>query len=175
MPDTSQSLPRPVDTDCGGYWTTYTEQVTGDDVLASLRQSAERMEAWFQGVDEAKASTPYAPGKWSPKELLGHMLDTDRMFGMRTMAISHGETHALFGFDQDVYVAGGCFNDRSVANLLDEYRGLRASHLALFASLQPEQAARRGNASGGDFTARAFPWIMAGHEIHHLKVLEERY
>lgn len=175
MTTTNPALPRPTDADCGGYWLGYAGKVEGSDVLAALQQEPKRIEAWFSSAGEDKAGKPYAEGKWSPKQLLGHLIDTERMFGMRTMALARGETQDLFGFDQDVYVAGGAFDDRSVASLMEEYRGLRASHVALFASLSPEQAARRGRASGGEFTARAFPWILAGHEIHHLAILEERY
>ena len=171
----AQAFPRPTAEDCTEYWRGYTDLIQGTDILAALEAQAREFESRFGGMEEERGNYAYAEGKWTIKEVLGHLIDCERIFGVRALAIARGESQDMFGFEQDDYVSEGQFNKRTVAGLLAEFFPMRASHLALFASLSPLQAGRNGKASGSSFTARTYPWLMAGHAIHHFKVLDRLY
>jgi hypothetical protein len=109
------------------------------------------------------------------KEVVGHLVDTEHVMGFRALAFARGDRTPLPGFEQDDYVSGGRFDDRSFASLAAEFEGLRDAHLALFATFDDATWLRRGTASGCEFTTRAVAWILAGHVMHHAAVLDERY
>ena len=117
----------------------------------------------------------YAPGKWTLKEVLGHLTDDERIFAYRALCIARGDTHPLESFDENAYVAGANFNDRSVGNLLDEYYFVRRSTVALFESLSSDAWLRRGTVSGYSASVRGLAFHIAGHELHHLAIVRERY
>lgn len=168
-------FPRPTADDCADYWRGYCDLVQSNDVLAALAGQAKEVEALLGAMDEERGNFAYASGKWSIKEVIGHLLDSERIFAVRALAIARGEAQDMFGFEQDDYVRQGSFIDRTVASLLAEYSPMRASNLAMLASLSAEQAARTGTASGSNFTARTYPWLIAGHEAHHLSVIAKLY
>ncbi len=170
-------LERPKADEFAPYYQTYIDAVAGEsapvlDLLESLRTSTASL---LECVTGSEADHRYEPGKWTVREVLGHMIDVERVFGIRCLAIARGDKANLPGFDQDDYVANGAFGKRSIGSLLEERDGLRRSHLALFRGFTDEAWLRTGTANDAPFSARAIPYIIAGHEVHHVQVLRDRY
>jgi len=157
------------------YHAQYVDQVPHGDVLEILAQQLDSSLTLLRGIDEQHAGHRYAPGKWSIKELVGHVVDIERVFAYRALVFARGDKTPLPGVEQDDLVAGGHFETRSLASLCTELEHLRRSNLALFESLSSEVLTRRGEASGFEMTVRAILFIIAGHERHHVTVLRERY
>ena len=116
-----------------------------------------------------------APGKWSIKEVIGHLVDSERVFAYRALCFSRNDKNPLPSMEQDDYVTYGNFDRRTLQDLGDEFRYVRLSSIILFKSFDKEIELRRGTASGFEFTVRTFPYIIAGHVEHHLKILKDRY
>ena len=131
--------------------------------------------ALLSGVPESRGSFAYAPGKWTLKEVVGHMADAERVFSYRALRIARGDTMPLHGFDEQAWVPNAGANARTLADLLGELRVVRASTLALLRHLPPESTSRVGTASDRPVSVRAVAWIIAGHERHHLGIIRERY
>jgi uncharacterized damage-inducible protein DinB len=166
---------RPAADEYAEYYGRYIGRVPDAPVLETLeRQIARTMEV-LRAVPEERGGHRYAPGKWSVKEVLGHVTDVERIFAGRALHFARGETQPLPGMDQDAYVAAADFDRRPLAAILDELEAVRRSSLALFVGFDADTWTRRGVASGYTFTVRAMPWILAGHELHHREVLRERY
>lgn len=168
-------MQRPTQADHHPYFQRYVGRVPEGDILELLSAGLETSRALLRRVDEERSEYRYAPGKWSVKELWGHVLDSERIFGVRCLAIIRGETYAYPPFDEDAYVKTARFERRSLADLFAEFEHLRRSHLHLFASMDDEEGARLGWSFGAPIRARSVPWILAGHEIHHREILKERY
>jgi len=166
---------RPASTEYGAYYGRYISQLPDGDVLETMRAGVKELEGLLGGLDEQQALFRYAPGKWSIKEVLGHMLDVERVMTYRALRIGRGDSTPLPGFEQDDYVKAAHNDRRPLASLLAEYRHLRASNLELFGSFDPEALMRTGTASGYPFTARALIWVIAGHERHHLNGFRRDY
>jgi uncharacterized damage-inducible protein DinB len=126
-------------------------------------------------LNEQQAEFRYAPGKWSIKETLGHITDTERIFGYRLLRIARGDQAPLSGFEQDDYVKSGNFSARTLADLLEEFSSVRRASLTLLRSLDAAAWTRRGIANQVEVSVRAIAWIIAGHERHHRLILEQRY
>jgi len=167
------SRPRPGE--YSPYFDRYLGPLPDGDVLALLRTQGEQTAALLLAAPPALGAHRYAPGKWSVREVLGHIIDTERVFTYRALRFSRGDATPLPGFEQDDYVENGGFGDRAVPDLVKEFQAVREASLALFAGMSEEMLGRRGIASGAELTVRAIPWIMAGHERHHVRILEERY
>ncbi len=168
-------MQRPRATEHAEYYALYIDRVPDGDVLEHLRAQAQGTLDLMRPIDDERARYRYAPDKWSIKQVLGHVIDVERAFGFRAMAFAREERAAIPGLEQDEYVACANFDARPLASLLEEFEALRRSHLALFASFDDETSLRRGVASGCEFSVRAVPYILAGHELHHVDVLRERY
>ncbi len=167
---------RPAPGDYLPYYQGYIDRVpAGADPLQTLGEQPAEVQAVFGPLSEAQGAAPYAPGKWTPKELLLHQIDTERIFAYRALRIARADAQPLLGFEQDDYVAHSAANTRTMASLLAEYGAVRAATLALFGAFTEEQLDRRGTANGGAVTVRALLYILAGHERHHLAVFRERY
>ncbi len=126
-------------------------------------------------ANENKSDYAYEPGKWTVKEVLGHITDTERILSFRALSIARGEKNSLPGFEQDDYVKEGFFNSRNFKDLLNEFIYLRKANILMFKSFSDEVLMRRGKANNYEFTVNAFMHIIPGHVQHHLKVLEEKY
>jgi hypothetical protein len=164
---------RPESGEYGEHAATDIARVAGDDAVDALRlQEGEVRELFGNLADPLMC---YAPGKWTLKEVLGHLTDDERIFAYRALCIARGDTHPLESFDENAYVAGANFNDRTVANLLDEYSLVRRSSIALFESLSPDAWLRRGTVAGYTASVRGLAFHIAGHELHHVAVIRERY
>ena len=129
----------------------------------------------FAAHTERDGTFRYAPDKWTVKEVLGHVTDSERIFVYRALRIARGDQTPLQGFEQDDYVRGGNFGERALVDLAEEFVLVRAATIAFFKSLQKDAWPRRGVANKNEVTVRALAFIVAGHELHHRQILEERY
>lgn len=166
---------RPRQDEVGSYYFRYIDLVPEGDVLVELERGLEETRTLLARFGEARGGHRYAIGKWSVKELVGHVIDGERVFAYRALRIARGDATPLAGFEQDDYVAAADSNRRRLADLVEELAHLRAANLLFFRSLLPADWERRGTASNNPFVACAFPFILAGHETHHRRVLAERY
>lgn len=157
------------------YYAAYIDRVQGADVLSFLRQQQADSEATLLGLSEETASFRYAPDKWSVKEVVGHLCDTERVFAYRALCIARGESQSLPGMDQDVYVAGANFDSRSIDSLAQELAAVRSATIALFESLDEQGWQRSGIANEVPISVRAIAFVIAGHESHHMALLRDKY
>lgn len=144
-------------------------------VLAHLEDQARLIDAFFRALPADRLRYRYAPGKWTPKEILLHLADDERIYAYRALRFARGDGTELPGFDQDPYAAASGADARALESLLAEHAAVRASTLSLFANLPDAALTRSGVANGARVTVRALAWHIAGHELHHLKILRERY
>ena len=166
---------RPENNEYGEWYAGYVSSITEIDVVAVLTEQIEEITTLYRSINEAKGTFTYAEGKWTVKELLGHTIDAERVFGYRLHRFSHGDLTPLSSFDQDIYVANGRSNLRTFADLIDEFVTQRRSHVALARSFREEDWDLAGIASDSPVTVRALAFIMAGHVRHHSQILKERY
>ena len=166
---------RPNPGDYSPYYENYIKLIEGEDILKILNDQSKKTQDVLNSFSEHKGNFRYADGKWTVKEVAGHLLDTERVFAYRALCIARGEKKSLPGFDQDEYVNAGNFNRRELFDLNYEYRLLRESNLLLFRSFTPEMFRLRGFASESTVTVLALLFIIAGHEKHHINVLREKY
>lgn len=146
-----------------------------EDVMDVLGHQLDRMAARFRGVVEETGNHRYAPGKWSVKEVVGHLSDTERVLSYRALRIGRGDTTPLPAFDDQAYVPAARARERTLADLVEEWRDVRRATLALFRHLPKAAWKHRGVASDQPISVRALAYIIAGHTRHHLELLEERY
>lgn len=168
-------LQRPAADEHAPYYSTYTSLVPEGDVRDHLKRQLSETVALLSGVSDERSSRAYGPGKWTLKEAVLHMADTERVFGYRMLRIGRGDTTPLPGFEQDDWVPHSGANSRSLASLVLEFATIRAATLQLMESFDAAAWARRGTASDKPVTVRALAYICAGHELHHQKILRERY
>lgn len=166
---------RPSPADCPPYYFTYIDKVPTGDVIDLLRQGISETVGLLDSLPKESGSFRYAEGKWTICEVIGHMIDCERVFAYRGLRIGRGDATPMPGFEQDDYVAATDFSQRSISSLLNEFQVVRASTLYLFENMTTDEIARTGTASGGTFSTRSMPFIIAGHEIHHIGVLKEKY
>jgi hypothetical protein len=166
---------RPQVTEYAPYYAGYVALVPEDNVLAVLATQAAPVSRIAAVVTGERETYRYEPGKWSVRELLGHLIDAERAFGYRIFAISRGEETPIPGFDEQQYVRLSRYHTCTAAELAAELASLRDANLRLMARLDDEAWTRRGTASGVPVTVRAVAYIMAGHVRHHLAILSERY
>jgi DinB family protein len=174
-PPRETAVRRPEAGEVAPFYRGYLETVPEGDVLALLERGPGELRAALSGLDESRGAHRYAPGKWSIKEVLGHVNDAERVFSYRALRMARGDTTPLASFDQDAYVARSLADRRRLADLLDEFAHLRAASVLLFRGFEPAAWERKGTASDCSFVVCAFPFILAGHELHHRQVLVDRY
>lgn len=166
---------RPAPEEYAPFFTGYVNLVPETDVLPVLAAQGDEIRRLAASVPAGRETFRYAPGKWSVREIFGHIGDGERVFGYRAFCISRGDQAPLPGFDENDYIAESAYDERTVAELADDFAGLRASNLAVLGRLDPTRWARVGNANGKPVSVRALAFIMAGHARHHLGVLKARY
>jgi len=166
---------RPAKGDYGEYYQKYVDLVKGDDIFRILVEQNMDSQNVLNSFSESKGNYKYAEGKWTVKEVIGHMMDVERIFAYRALCIARGETNPLPGMDQDMYVSNGNFNKRQLFDLNYEYRLLRESNILLFGGFDKSVLQKKGTASGYEVTVLALMFMTVGHEKHHLNVLMERY
>jgi uncharacterized damage-inducible protein DinB len=156
------------------YYDTYIGKVPDGDVLELLDKLKDSSYQLFSNLNDEQANYAYADGKWTLKQALGHMIDTERTFAYRLLCFSRDYVE-LPGFDQEVYTNNATFNDRTIQSLAAEFKATRESNIYLIQSLTDEQLDRYGVASGNRASVRALVYMLAGHELHHLEIIRERY
>ncbi len=171
MPDSPR---RPAQDECADFYQPYIAAVEGP-LLPSLTDDADAWRAMLTAVPPDREGHRYAEGKWSIREVVGHVIDAERMFSVRAMAFARGDRSHFPSFDENAYAAASGADRRSLASLTDELSAVRASTLALLHSFENETWDRQGMASGFEFTVRSLAWIIAGHSRHHRRVVAERY
>lgn len=166
---------RPAQDEHAPYYEKYTSLVPDGNIVEILKSQIATTLALLRNLDEEKANFRYAPDKWSIKEVLGHLIDAERIFTYRALRIARNDQTPLPGFEQDGYVPAGNFDARSLSDLLDEFACVRRASLYLFGNLSDEAWSRLGTASDNPVSVRALAYITAGHELHHLNIVRERY
>jgi hypothetical protein len=162
-------------TEAAEYYFTYISQVADGDICGTLETQADETLALLRGISEAQSHHRYAPEKWTIREVVSHLNDTERLFVFRAFWFARGFDSPLPSFDQNVAVREAGADARSWSSHLEEFRAVRAATLAFFQNLPSDAWSRRGIASGNPFTVRALAYISAGHVTHHMKILRERY
>jgi len=169
------TISRPSASEHAPYYSRYIDLVPEGDILQILDVQPKATLSHLSTVDEEKAKFRYAQGKWSIKEVLGHIIDTERVFAFRAFAFSRNDKNPFPGMEQEEYTAGANYDTRPFAGIVDEFLEVRRASVLLFRNFDPGMFFRKGTASGYEFTVRCFPFIIAGHELHHRQVLNDRY
>lgn len=168
-------IPKPGPSDYPAYVSPYIATVPDGAVLDLMEEQTEEIGRFFGRLTPEEADYRYAPDKWSVKEILGHLIDGERVFSYRALRFARNDSTDLPGFDQDTYVAAGRFSDRSMQSLLDEFLPLRRSNTVLFRSFSEEELNRSGTADGRSITVYALAYVLVGHVLHHRNVLRDKY
>jgi len=170
------TIVKPDRTEAAEYYFTYIDQVPDDvDVCRVIESQLPETLALLYSITDEQSFHRYAPDKWTIREVVGHLIDTERLFVFRAFWFARGFDSPLPSFDQNVAITHAGSNDRSWTGLIDEFRVLRQSSLAFFQTLPADAWSRRGIASGYPFTVRALAYMTAGHVTHHARILRERY
>jgi hypothetical protein len=169
------STRRPAAEEHHEYYGTYIALVPDGDVIDVMRGQLADVESLLGPVPSARGAWAYAPGKWTLNEVVGHLIDTERVFAYRATAFSRRDPNPLPSFDQDTWVPCGHYSTRTMRSLLDEWADVRRATIALAAHLPDEAWDYIGTASGRPFTTRACIWIVPGHTAYHLREIRTRY
>ncbi len=166
---------RPEPGEFGDFHAGYIAAVPDGDIRQTLARESGLAADFYAAVPEARSGYAYAPGKWTIREVVAHLADSERVFAYRALRFGRGDRTPLPGFDQELWVPHCHAGTRSWAELLADFAVVREASLHLFRSFAPEDWARRGEASGIEVSVRALAWVVAGHELHHRRILIERY
>lgn len=166
---------RPLTSEYAPYYGNYILQVPDGDFLEILETQQRDLTRMLEPLSDKQAEFRYQPGKWSIKETLGHINDAERIFAYRLLRIGRGDQTPLPGFEQNDYIQPGNFSARKLVSLLEEFASIRRASITLIRSLDNAAYLRRGTASGKEISALALAFIIAGHAIHHQKILANRY
>lgn len=173
--DSHWSNARPDPNEYAPYYQNYIEKVPEGNLLDIFKNLMEETTTLINSLSSEQAARQYNPDKWSVSEVIGHIIDNERIMGTRALCISRGETKQLPGYDQELYIANGNYAVRSLKSLSKEYRMLRSSHIEMFSGFSSDMLQIKGNADGKLVSVRAVAFIMAGHERHHLDILYDKY
>jgi hypothetical protein len=166
---------RPGSGEYAPYYADYIALVPEEDILAVLESQVEGMARLFAGRRDDAGAFCYAPGKWTIAEVLGHVIDVERVDAYRALRIARNDKTPLPGFEQDDYVHYGPHARCRVSDLLGEFRHVRLANVALFRALDAGAWMRRGVANNHEVTVRALAYVLAGHARHHMRILERKY
>jgi len=172
---TTATIPRPDATEYAPFYGTYVGKVPDGDLLELLERQRRETQNLLAGLSDTQALHRYAPGKWSIKEVVGHLMDSERVFCYRALRFARADEKPLQGFDEKAWVPAGSFDARPLADLAAELEAVRRATIALFGGFDAAALARKGTADNNEVTVRALAWIVAGHERHHVAILRERY
>lgn len=171
----TSAIGRPAPTEHAQYYEKYVSLVPEGDIVSTLSRQAETTLSLLSSIPEAQADSRYAPDKWSIKEVVGHVIDCERIFAYRALRFARNDPSPLPGFEQDDYVRNAAFGAISLTDLAAEFESLRGASVYMFKSLTAEAWLRSGSANGADVSVRALAHIIAGHELHHVGILRARY
>lgn len=166
---------RPIESEYAPYYEGYIAQVSESDIMPVLRSQLDELDVLLGRVEPDHETFRYAEGKWSIRQLVGHLIDTERVFGYRALCIARGEQQNLPGFDQNDYMSTAPYDRIELEDLLSELRLIRLGNIAMLRTLDEEAWSRVGTANANQVTVRALAFIMAGHVRHHMNVLREKY
>ena len=166
---------RPKPDEADPYYSTYIDRIASEDIVGVLTAQLEEAAGFLVGIPEERSLHQYAPGKWSMRQLLNHVNDSERIFLFRALWFARGFESSLPGFDEKVSASAADADDFSWGSHIHEFRAIRLATLAFFRNLPPEAWSRRGVASEKPFTVRALAYITGGHLVHHMAILKERY
>jgi uncharacterized protein (TIGR03083 family) len=169
------NIGRPESDEIPAHFVGYISKVTESDPVAVLAAQIDVTAALLRGLSDADALKRYAPGKWSVKEVVGHLADTERIMAYRALRIARGDETPLPGFDENAYVPPAKFDVRPLADLVADFRAVRVATLGLLRSFDADAWRRRGTASGKPISVRALGYVIPGHERHHVEILKTRY
>jgi uncharacterized damage-inducible protein DinB len=167
-------MKRPLEGDYAPFYAGYMKNVP-DNVIKALEEQLHSTNSFLKAIPQDKIDFRYAEGKWNIKEIVGHLIDNERIMVYRALSISRNEKQSLPPFEQDDYVRESNYSKRDYTDLVDELRKVRESNLPMFKSFSEEILDRRGVANNTEVTVRAILFIIAGHEIHHINIIKERY
>ena len=167
-------MKRPSNGDYAPFYAGYIKNVP-DDVIKALEDQLYLTNTFFKAIPADKIDYRYAEGKWSIKEIVGHLIDNERIMSYRALSISRNETQSLPGFDENDYMRESNYSKRNYYDIVDELRKVRESNLPMFKSFSEEILDRKGVANNSEVTVRALLFIIAGHEIHHINIVKKRY
>lgn len=157
------------------FYTPYVEFVKDMDVLDALRTAEDRVQDLLMTIPEEKGTYRYGEGKWSLKEVLNHMMDAERVFVYRALRFSRSDQTPLHAFEENDYAPRANAHARTIAQLAQEMQNLRTSTIDLYASFTPEVLSMKGTASNKEISVLSLGYVIAGHDLHHLKIIAERY
>lgn len=169
------AVARPEPGEYAPYYDRYISLVPGTDILGTLNAQRRQMLLLLSGHDDSDGNFRYAPDKWSVKEVLGHVCDTERIFAYRALRIARADRTPIEGFEQDDYIRNSSFASRPLPEIIEDYIAVRRATLTLFRNLDEQAWMRRGIANNNEISVRALAYITAGHELHHRRILEEKY
>jgi hypothetical protein len=169
------TLSRPAPDEYLAYYDRYIALVPDGSLVDLLLEQQLETIGMLRRVDEDRAHYAYAPGKWTIKEVVGHLCDAERVFAYRALRFARGDAQPVAGFDENAYAPAGRFNERRLGSLIDEFQSIRAATVHVFRYLSEEEWSRRGVANGNPISVRALGFVIAGHERHHAKLLRDRY
>ena len=168
-------IARPEPGEYAPYYDRYISLIAGTDILGTLDAQRRQMLLLLSGRDESDGDFRYAPDKWNAKEVLGHVCDTERIFAYRALRIARGDETPMSGFEQDDYVRNGPFANAPMAEIVEDYIAVRRATLTLLRNLEEAAWTRRGTANNNAVSVRALAYTIAGLEVHHRRILEEKY
>ena len=166
---------KPTTAEFPAYYLPFIKMVEQDDAIDAMWMVQAETQAFYRKLTDDQANFRYAPDNWSIKELLGHLIDCERIYQYRALCIARGEKTSLPGFEQDLYVTQSNASSRTIESLMQDFEAVRQSSISLFKSFTEEMHDNVGNANGYDMTVRAIAFIVPGHEKHHLEMVKERY
>jgi uncharacterized damage-inducible protein DinB len=168
-------MKRPLPSEYPSFYKHYVDNVKTNNIIKELRDQVIDIQAIISEIPEEKEEFLYAPGKWTIKEIIGHIIDTERVLGYRAMRFARKDKTPLPGYDEDHYVANGNFNKQTLYSLGHEFAIVREANLALFKTWDEEALSQVGVANGLDVTVRSLLFMIAGHATHHMGVIKEKY
>lgn len=168
-------IKRPEKTDYPPFYETYIKLIQTSDVIPLLENQGHDFFAFVKEIDPSNGDFKYAEGKWSVKEVIGHIIEVERIMAYRALAISRGDSQSLPGMDENLYIKNSNYKNSQLADLAEEFNHVRKANIYFFKSLNHEMINRKGMANGNEITVAALVYIIAGHLSHHLHILRERY
>ena len=175
MSTTTTITARPGAYEHSAFYGRYIQRVPDGDLIAILREQIAATAALLRNAPSDRGDFAYGPGKWTLKEVVGHMIDVERVMSYRALRFSRSDATELPGFDENAWVANSNFGERTLSDLVDEYEAVRAATVHFAKHLDADALVRRGSANGQGVSVRALLYIIAGHELHHLALVRERY
>ncbi|MBS1729807.1 MAG: DinB family protein [Bacteroidetes bacterium] len=168
-------MTRPITGEAAVYFFKYIELAEGQSIKEIIENYSDKLNAYFQTIPEQKAAFAYAEGKWTVKEVLQHLIDTERVFVYRALCFARLQSNPLPSMDENAFAATAKTINQSLDQIKEEFTALRKSTDLFLLSLDEEELKRKGNAAGNDISVNALSYIIIGHLIHHMNILEERY